>query len=148
MAWSRSVRSFSGNQFRRAIIRRNATGDTNEGEAWSPIPPERSGFSAARLEQAKRYFEEIGGDACVVVQGGYLVVAWGDVSKPIPNRSIRKSYLNALLGNREALAPEIVVRFGRAPASKVLSQWLAAMDMPVFQVGGPGVIDPEPGPSP
>ena len=43
----------------------------------------------------------------------------------------------------DAHAPEIVVRFGRAPASKVLSQWLVASGAPVLQVGGPGVVDPD-----
>jgi 2-succinyl-5-enolpyruvyl-6-hydroxy-3-cyclohexene-1-carboxylate synthase len=43
----------------------------------------------------------------------------------------------------DAHAPEIVVRFGRAPASKMLSQWLVKSGAPVLQVGGPGVIDPE-----
>jgi 2-succinyl-5-enolpyruvyl-6-hydroxy-3-cyclohexene-1-carboxylate synthase len=36
-----------------------------------------------------------------------------------------------------------VVRFGRPPASKVLSRWLSASGAPVLQVGGPGVIDPD-----
>jgi len=43
----------------------------------------------------------------------------------------------------EAHAPEIVIRFGRPPASKVLSQWITTCGAPVLQVGGPGVIDPE-----
>jgi 2-succinyl-5-enolpyruvyl-6-hydroxy-3-cyclohexene-1-carboxylate synthase len=43
----------------------------------------------------------------------------------------------------DAHAPEVVVRFGRAPASKVLSQWLVRSGAPVLQIGGPGVIDPE-----
>lgn len=43
----------------------------------------------------------------------------------------------------DAHSPEIVVRFGRAPASKVLSQWLVKSGAPVLQVGGPGVIDPD-----
>jgi 2-succinyl-5-enolpyruvyl-6-hydroxy-3-cyclohexene-1-carboxylate synthase len=43
----------------------------------------------------------------------------------------------------QAHAPQLVVRFGRAPASKVLSQWITASGAPVLQVGGPGVIDPE-----
>jgi 2-succinyl-5-enolpyruvyl-6-hydroxy-3-cyclohexene-1-carboxylate synthase len=43
----------------------------------------------------------------------------------------------------DAHAPEIVVRFGRPPASKVLSQWIVASGAPVLQVTGPGVIDPE-----
>ncbi len=53
---------------------------------------------------------------------------------------------DSLLRHREfadAHAPEIVVRFGRPPASKVLSQWVVASGAPVFQVGGPGVIDPD-----
>ncbi len=40
-------------------------------------------------------------------------------------------------------APELVVRFGRPPASKVLSQWIVASGAPVVQVGGPGVVDPD-----
>jgi 2-succinyl-5-enolpyruvyl-6-hydroxy-3-cyclohexene-1-carboxylate synthase len=43
----------------------------------------------------------------------------------------------------QAHAPEVVVRFGRAPASKVLSHWIVAAGAPVLQIGGPGVIDPE-----
>jgi len=42
-----------------------------------------------------------------------------------------------------AHAPELVVRIGRPPASKVLSQWVVASGAPVLQVGGPGVIDPD-----
>lgn len=40
-------------------------------------------------------------------------------------------------------APQLVVRFGRPPASKVLSQWIVRSGAPVLQVGGPGVIDPD-----
>jgi 2-succinyl-5-enolpyruvyl-6-hydroxy-3-cyclohexene-1-carboxylate synthase len=40
-------------------------------------------------------------------------------------------------------APQVVVRFGRPPASKVLSQWIRRAGAPVVQVGGPGVIDPD-----
>ena len=53
---------------------------------------------------------------------------------------------DSLLRHRDfadAHAPEVVVRFGRPPASKVLSQWLVACEAPVLQVGGPGVIDPD-----
>lgn len=42
-----------------------------------------------------------------------------------------------------AHAPEVVVRIGRAPASKVLSQWIVRSEAPVVQIGGPGVVDPE-----
>ena len=43
----------------------------------------------------------------------------------------------------DAHAPEVIVRIGRAPASKVLSQWTVRSGASVIQVGGPGVIDPE-----
>jgi len=42
-----------------------------------------------------------------------------------------------------AHAPEMIVRVGRPPASKVLAQWAVASGAPVLQVGGPGVIDPD-----
>ena len=42
-----------------------------------------------------------------------------------------------------AHAPEIVVRVGRPPASKTLSQWVIASGAPVLQVGGPGVVNPD-----
>ena len=53
---------------------------------------------------------------------------------------------DSLLRHRDfadAHAPEIVVRFGRPPASKVLSQWIVRSNAPLVQVGGPGQIDPE-----
>ena len=43
----------------------------------------------------------------------------------------------------DAHAPEVVVRVGRAPASKTLSQWITRSGAPVLQVGGPGVVDPD-----
>ena len=42
-----------------------------------------------------------------------------------------------------AHVPELVIRFGRPPASKVLTQWVVAADAPVVQVGGPGSINPD-----
>ena len=52
---------------------------------------------------------------------------------------------DSLLRHREfadAHAPEIVVRVGRQPASRVLAEWIARSSCAVVQVGGPGVIDP------
>lgn len=40
-------------------------------------------------------------------------------------------------------APQAVLRFGRPPASKVLSTWVKSSGAPVIQVGGPGHIDPD-----
>lgn len=39
--------------------------------------------------------------------------------------------------------PELVIRVGRPPASKVLTQWIVASGAPVVQVGGPGVVNPD-----
>ena len=39
--------------------------------------------------------------------------------------------------------PEVVIRVGRPPASKVLNQWVVASGASVIQVGGPGTIDPD-----
>lgn len=46
-------------------------------------------------------------------------------------------------GFADAHAPELVVRVGRTPASKVLSQWTVRSGAPVVQVGGPGIVDPD-----
>jgi 2-succinyl-5-enolpyruvyl-6-hydroxy-3-cyclohexene-1-carboxylate synthase len=39
--------------------------------------------------------------------------------------------------------PDVVVRIGRPPASRVLATWIATSEATVVQVGGPGVIDPD-----
>ena len=43
----------------------------------------------------------------------------------------------------DAHVPDVVVRFGRPPTSKVLSTWVADSKAALFQVGGPGVVDPD-----
>ena len=65
---------------------------------WVSKPPENFGFSTKKLAEVKSYFEKIGGDAFVVIKNGFIIASWGELSKPIPNFSIRKSYLNSLLG--------------------------------------------------
>ena len=52
---------------------------------------------------------------------------------------------DALLRHREfadAHSPEVVVRIGRPPASRVLTEWIARSAPVLVQVGGPGVVDP------
>lgn len=46
-------------------------------------------------------------------------------------------------GFASAQTPELIVRFGRPPASRVVNEWLAGSGAPVVQVGGPGVVDPD-----
>jgi 2-succinyl-5-enolpyruvyl-6-hydroxy-3-cyclohexene-1-carboxylate synthase len=42
----------------------------------------------------------------------------------------------------DAHLPEVVVRIGRPPASRVLAEWISRSEALQVQVGGPGVIDP------
>ncbi|MEM7363858.1 MAG: serine hydrolase [Pseudomonadota bacterium] len=72
--------------------------DVFPGPEWETMSPESLGFSVHKLAEARKYFEDIGGDALFAVKDGKAFLSWGDVSKPIPNFSIRKSYLNGLLG--------------------------------------------------
>jgi CubicO group peptidase (beta-lactamase class C family) len=65
---------------------------------WSVVTPEDAGFSSEKLKTVRAYFEDIGGDAMIAVRSGKAFLAWGKVNEPIANYSIRKSYLNALLG--------------------------------------------------
>lgn len=39
--------------------------------------------------------------------------------------------------------PEVAIRIGRPPASRIVAEWLTWARCPIVQVGGPGVIDPE-----
>jgi 2-succinyl-5-enolpyruvyl-6-hydroxy-3-cyclohexene-1-carboxylate synthase len=45
-------------------------------------------------------------------------------------------------GFADAHLPEVVVRIGRPPASRVLAEWISRSDALQVQIGGPGVIDP------
>ncbi|HEX4984376.1 MAG TPA: 2-succinyl-5-enolpyruvyl-6-hydroxy-3-cyclohexene-1-carboxylic-acid synthase, partial [Ilumatobacteraceae bacterium] len=52
---------------------------------------------------------------------------------------------DSLLRHRDfadAHTPEVVVRIGRQPASRVLAEWITRSSSVVVQVGGPGVVDP------
>ncbi len=44
---------------------------------------------------------------------------------------------------RRPTSRTVIVRIGRPASSKVLAQWSASSGVPVIQVGGPGVIDPD-----
>ena len=111
--------------------------------ATAPLPPEldrqrgvivaggRSGVDASMIaELAERLGWPILADPQSGVRGDERAVAAFD---PI----LRHDEF------ARAHAPELVVRFGRAPASKVLSQWITGSGAPVVQVGGPGIVDPE-----
>lgn len=46
-------------------------------------------------------------------------------------------------GFASAHLPDVVIRIGRPPASRVVSEWLVRAEARIVQVGGPGMIDPE-----
>ena len=72
-------------------------------QEWIFIKPEQAHWSAEQLHAAKEIFEDIGGQSLFVVHRGYVVAAWGDFTKNVEVRSIRKSLLNALYGQLNGL---------------------------------------------
>jgi len=68
------------------------------GEKWAQVDPIALGWKSQALDAAKKYYDELNADACMIIQHGYVVAAWGDVEKPIECRSIRKSFLGSLIG--------------------------------------------------
>ena len=121
----------------------------------SPVPVPRGHATSGPLD------ESLDRQRGVIVAGGRHTVPVGEIealaarlgwpvlADPASGcRSFEQSVtaFDSLLRHADfaqAHAPEVVVRFGRAPASKVLSQWIVAAGAPVLQIGGPGVIDPE-----
>ena len=83
------------------------------------------------------------------IEGFAARVGWPVLADPTSGcRALPQSVtaFDAMLRHAEfarAHAPQLVVRFGRPPASKVLTQWIVASGAPVLQVGGPGVVDPD-----
>jgi hypothetical protein len=70
--------------------------------------PEEVGFSSEKLAQARKYSEEIGSAAVMVIYDGAVVAYWGDIEKRYMCHSIRKSLLSALYGVR--LVPASIIQ--------------------------------------
>ena len=64
--------------------------------------PASAGWSAARLAEARAYADTLTTEAVMVVAGGRVVCAWGNVASRYNVHSIRKSLLSALIGIHEA----------------------------------------------
>ena len=76
-----------------------AAGDRFPGTAWQVVEkPADLGWSGPKLAEAKQYFDAIESSAFVLVDGGHIVVAWGDLDEPFSIYSVRKSLLSALYG--------------------------------------------------
>ena len=68
-------------------------------DKWQRIyPPESAGFSSEKLKIANNLFNEMSSNAFIVVLNGRLLVAWGNIKEKLDVYSVRKSFLNALLG--------------------------------------------------
>jgi CubicO group peptidase (beta-lactamase class C family) len=57
-----------------------------------------AGFSAERLDAARRYADSVRSGAIMVILRGNVLAAWGDVSRPLELHSVRKSIVSALFG--------------------------------------------------
>src|SRR5688572_749682 len=57
-----------------------------------------AGWSEAALADARRYSEEIGSAAVMVVFGGAVLTHWGPIARRYHCHSVRKSLLSALFG--------------------------------------------------
>lgn len=69
------------------------------GREWERAAmPEALGWSASGLAEAHTFADAIGSAALMIVQGGIVVDAWGDVGRKYQCHSIRKSLLSALFG--------------------------------------------------
>jgi CubicO group peptidase (beta-lactamase class C family) len=68
------------------------------GRAWIKAEPEELGWSAARLQEARKFFDTLPPSNLVVVDHGRVVVEWGDPAMKIMVSSMRKSILSVLYG--------------------------------------------------
>ena len=68
------------------------------GSQWEAARPEDLHWSIEGLADAYRLFASLPPASLVVVDGGRVVVAWGDSARRIKVSSIRKSLLSALYG--------------------------------------------------
>ncbi|CAH1649167.1 Beta-lactamase family protein [Hyphomicrobiales bacterium] len=67
-------------------------------QAWQDVNPATSGWSADRLEVAKRHATALKPTALMIVQDGRVIASWGDASHKVNIASVRKSLLSALYG--------------------------------------------------
>ncbi len=66
---------------------------------------EQAGWSAAKLEDARRLAATIGSAAVMIVDHGHVVAAWGAVDHPYKTASMRKSLYDATIGATHYASP-------------------------------------------
>lgn len=75
------------------------TADRFPGDHWLRYANvEQAGFDSARLAAAEATWGELPSSAFLVISGGAVVAAWGDVERRFMCHSVRKSFLSALYG--------------------------------------------------
>jgi CubicO group peptidase (beta-lactamase class C family) len=68
-------------------------------QAWQQVrDPRTAGFDPSALERARRHADSVGSAAVMLVHKGRVIVAWGDVARPLMAHSVRKSLLGGLVG--------------------------------------------------
>ena len=71
-------------------------------ETWSRYDDIRKeGWSVKAIDDAKKYFDEIGSSAAILIHRGAVVFAWENVKTKYKVHSIRKSFLFSLYGIHE-----------------------------------------------
>jgi len=66
---------------------------------WVKVPdPAALGWSVEKLEKAEAYTKAYAPTAVMIVQDGRIVASWGDISRKVNVRSVRKSLISALYG--------------------------------------------------
>jgi CubicO group peptidase (beta-lactamase class C family) len=67
--------------------------------AWERVDPEVAGWSKSKLAKAEEWSRHMASTAVMIVHRGAVIAEWGDTSTKTPLASVRKSLLNALIGN-------------------------------------------------
>ena len=80
-------------------VRTSADAQSGSSAAWRQYAdPADAGYSAVKLEAARRYADSVRSGAVMAVVRGSVLAAWGDVSRPLELHSVRKSIVSALYG--------------------------------------------------
>lgn len=66
---------------------------------WSKLAsPQLAGWSIAKLEEARRYSENIHSGSVVIVENGVIIAEWGPTATRYKLHSVRKSLMSAMYG--------------------------------------------------
>ena len=85
------------------------------GESWQMYAsPSDAGFSNEKIKAAREAYNKINAAGMLVVYGGAVLLAWGDVETRFMCHSVRKSFMSALYG------PHVAA--GHIDLSKTLQQ--------------------------